>query len=219
MNKTAIILGATGLTGSIVLDKLLNDERYQSIKVFGRNSVHKEHSKLQENICNLLKPETFKSSFYGDEVFCCIGTTASKTQNKSQYKKIDHGIPVSAAKLASQNGMKTLLVMSALGANENSSVFYNRIKGEMERDVLKESVEKTFLIQPALIGGERNEKRWGELIFKKIFSVFNFLLVGPLKKYRSIKPETIAQAMIYLANSEWETGRIPSGQLAEIGKK
>ncbi|XLS29062.1 NAD(P)H-binding protein [Flavobacteriaceae bacterium M23B6Z8] len=219
MNKTAIILGATGLTGGILLDKLLQDERYESIKVFGRNSVNRKHFKLQENICDLLDPETFESDFSGDEVYCCIGTTASKTKDKSQYRKIDHGIPVEIAKLCAKNEIKTLLVMSAMGANENSSLFYNRIKGEMERDVLAQGVERTFLVQPALIGGERSEKRLGEFIFKRVFSIFNFMLVGPLKKYRSIEPKTIANAMIYLANSEHETGRISSDQLLDIGKK
>ncbi|WP_340199439.1 NAD(P)H-binding protein [Ascidiimonas sp. W6] len=218
MGKTAIILGATGLTGGILLNKLLLDERYTSIKVFGRSSTGKKHKKLSEFICDLLDPETYQNDFMGDEVYCCIGTTASKTPNKELYRKIDYGIPVSVAKLCHKKGIDTLLVVSAMGANKNSTVFYNRIKGEMEQDVLKQKVKRTYLIQPALIGGERDEKRILEWIFKKLFTVLNFILVGSLKKYRSIEPTVIANAMIKLANSDKKTRRIPSDLLAEIGK-
>jgi uncharacterized protein YbjT (DUF2867 family) len=218
MKKTAIILGATGLTGGILVDRLLEDDRYEHIKVFGRNTLGITHEKLNEYICDLLNPETFENDFEGDEVYCCIGTTAAKTPDKARYKEIDYGIPVSLAGLCKKKGIPTLLVISAMGANKNSSVFYNRVKGEMEIAVLQQEVKHTFLMQPALIGGERAEKRWGELLFKKLFAVFNFILVGPLKKYQSIKPEIIVNAMIKLANGNYERGRIPSDRIAEIGK-
>jgi len=202
MKKTAIILGASGLTGGLLLDQLINDERYESIKLFSRSKLEGLPNKVTQYIGNLLELEQFKSDFTGDQVFCCIGTTKAKTPNKDLYKKIDYGIPVSAAKLAKTNGIETFLVISALGANSKSSVFYNKIKGEMERDVLKQDIKKTFIFQPSLIGGERKESRTLETIGKVVFKVIQPLFFGKLKKYKITDPENMAQAMINLANSK-----------------
>lgn len=202
MKKTAIILGASGLTGGLLLDQLINDERYESIKLFSRSKLEGLPNKFTQYIGDLLELEQFKNDFTGDQVFCCIGTTKAKTPNKDLYKKIDYGIPVSAAKLAKTNGIETFLVISALGANSKSSVFYNKIKGEMERDVLKQDIKKTFIFQPSLIGGERKESRTLETIGKVVFKVIQPLFFGKLKKYKITDPENMAQAMINLANSK-----------------
>lgn len=219
MKKTAIIIGATGLTGESVLNRLLNDDRYNCIKVFGRNSTEKHHKKLQEYICDLMDTDTFAKDFEGDEVYCCIGTTAAKTPDKNQYRKIDYGIPVSIASLCKQKDIETLIIISAMGANAKSRIFYNRIKGEMENAVLNMKIKKTILVQPGLIEGKRKEKRPVEFILRKLFSILNLFLVGSFKKYSSINTAVIANAMINLANSSDEiSGRISSGELAKIGK-
>ncbi|AEH02350.1 NAD(P)H-binding protein [Lacinutrix sp. 5H-3-7-4] len=202
MKKTAIILGASGLTGGLLLDQLINDERYESIKLFSRSKIEDLPNKVTQYIGDLLEIEQFKNDFTGDHVFCCIGTTKAKTPDKDLYKKIDYGIPVSAAKLAKANGVETFLVISALGADANSSVFYNKTKGEMERDVLKQNIKKTFIFQPSLIGGDREESRTLEAIGKAVFKVIQPLFFGKLKKYKITDPEKMAQAMINLANSE-----------------
>ncbi|MDO1502044.1 nucleoside-diphosphate sugar epimerase [Winogradskyella maritima] len=217
MGKTAIILGSTGLTGGILLEKLLEDVRYSEIKVFNRNSVGKSHPRLKEYIVDLIQFDTFAPNFKADEVFCCIGTTLKKTPDKELYRRIDYGIPVEAAKTAKANIVSKFLVMSSMGANPNSSVFYNKTKGEMERDVLAQNIENTYVLQPSLIGGKRDEKRTGEYIGKLFMSIINPLLFGPLKKYQSIKPETIANAMLFLANSEEPSGRYESDQLKTFG--
>jgi uncharacterized protein YbjT (DUF2867 family) len=214
--KSAIILGATGLTGGILLQKLLLDERYASIKLFSRSKVGIDHPKLEEHLGNLFELEHFKNQFKADEVYCCIGTTKSKTPEKEVYRKIDYGIPVKTAKLCSQNGIPTLIVISALGASARSSVFYNRIKGEMEEAVLEAGIPKTHLLEPSLIGGQREEKRTGEWVAKQLFKVVDLFLVGPLKKYRSIHPETIAKAMIWVANNTYPKTRIPTDEIVKI---
>ncbi|OIQ23836.1 NAD(P)H-binding protein [Lacinutrix sp. MedPE-SW] len=202
MKKTAIILGASGLTGGLLLDQLIDDERYESIKLFSRSKIEGLPSKVTQFIGDLLEIEQFKNNFTGDQVFCCIGTTKAKTPDKDLYKKIDYGIPVSAAKLAKANGIETFLVISALGADAKSSVFYNKTKGEMERDVLKQDIKKTFIFQPSLIGGNREESRTLEDIGKAIFRVIQPLFFGKLKKYKITNPKRMAKAMINLANSK-----------------
>lgn len=216
MKKTAIILGATGLTGSIVLDKLLNDDRYTRIKIFSRKEIDGMPSKVNQYVGNIIELESFKADFTGDEVYCCIGTTAKKTPDKTLYTAIDYGIPVAAAKLSKENGIQTFLVVSALGANAKSSIFYSKTKGEMERDVLLEKIKNTFILQPSIIGGKRNEQRIGEKIGLAVFKLVQPLFFGKLKKYRITQAEHIAQAMINLANSPLNKQIISSNDIEAL---
>jgi len=204
MGKTAIILGATGLTGGLLLDKLIKDERYESIKLFSRSEIKNLPDKVTQFIGNLLELENFKNDFKGDEVFCCIGTTTKKTPDKVLYKKIDYGIPVSAAKLSKENNINTYIVVSAIGADPNSSIFYNKTKGEMERAVLSEKIKQTHILQPSIIEGDRQERRIGEKIALMAFKLIQPLFFGNFKKYKITKAERIAQKMIGLANSSSE---------------
>lgn len=214
--KTAIVLGATGLTGGHVLQMLLHDERYRTIKVFSRTSIGFSHPKLEEHIGDLLQLEGFKDNFLADEVFCCIGTTKAKTPDTETYRKIDFGIPVSAAKLCRAMGIGTFLVISALGADPKSRVTYNRLKGEMEEAVLHCGIPKTHILQPSLIGGKRKEKRVGEWLAKQFMKVLNLFPIGPLEKFRTIPPEVIAGAMVWLASHPYEKSRIPSDEIKRV---
>jgi uncharacterized protein YbjT (DUF2867 family) len=160
--------------------------------------------------------DTFKKDFHADEVYCCIGTTKAKTPDPELYKKIDFGIPVSAAELCRSNGINTFLVVSALGADSKSGIAYNKIKGGMEASVIKCGIPKTHILRPSLIVGERTEKRTGEWIGKQVMKVLNPILMGPLKKYRSIKAETIADAMIWLANNDYKGIFIESDDIKRV---
>mgnify|MGYP001225984971 FL=1 len=216
MPKTAIILGATGLTGGILLQKLIVDKTYTKIKLFSRNSVVIKSYKLEEHLIDLLDLNKSKELFTADEVFCCIGTTAFKTKDKKVYRTIDYGIPVSAAKLAIKNNISTFVVVSSMGANASSTVFYNKTKGEMERDVLKQNIKNTYILRPSLIGGNRTEIRVGERIGKGIMSVINPLFLGSLKKYKMIPAEKIASCMQILAKSDTNQSIFSSDQIVEI---
>ncbi|MCH4552295.1 NAD(P)H-binding protein [Aestuariibaculum lutulentum] len=214
--KTAIILGATGLVGGLVLQLLLEDDRYKKVIVFSRRACGVKHAKLEEHFVDLFNLESSSNQFKADVVFCCVGTTKAKTPDKDIYTNIDYGIPVMAAQMCKRNNINTFIVVSALGANVNSSVFYSRLKGDMEHDVLDQKVENTFLLQPSLIAGNREEKRLGESLAKWLMRVINPLLVGKLKKYQSIKPETIARAMVWLDNNVYNEKRIPSDKIKSI---
>ena len=219
MNKTAIILGATGLTGNIILKKLIKDERYTSIKLFSRSKIEDLPNKVTQYIGDLLELNKFKTDFIADEVYCCIGTTTKKTPNKELYKQIDYGIPVAAAKLAKQNSIPIFCVISAMGANKNSNVFYNKTKGLMEFGVLEQHIDKTFILRPSLISGKRNERRVLEKAGIILFKLVQPLLIGKLKKYQIINAESIAKAMIHLANNTNNTDVIiTSSTIKEISK-
>lgn len=201
MKKTAIILGASGLTGSFLLQKLIEDDRYEHIKLFSRSKIDGLPKKVTQFIGDLLKLEQFKTDFTADEVYCCIGTTLRKTPNKTVYKQIDYGIPVTAAKMSKDHNIASFLVISAMGANIKSKVFYNKTKGEMEYDVLQQHIKNTYILRPSLIGGQRNERRILEKIGLVVFKVIQPLFIGKLKPYKIINAETIAQAMLNLANN------------------
>lgn len=216
MGKTAILLGATGLTGGLLLKDLLESESYEKVKLFSRSSVGFEHRNMEEYLIDLFELDKHVDKFTGDVVFCCIGTTKSKTPDKETYKKIDFGIPVTAVKLARKNRIDTFVVMSSMGADPKSRVFYNKVKGEMEEEVLNQGIPNTYILQPSLIGGKREEKRFGEQLAKFFFSVFGFLIP---KKYEMIAPEDIAKTMRILEQKGSEESRITSDVILKIANQ
>ncbi|WP_378186134.1 NAD(P)H-binding protein [Aquimarina sp. W85] len=219
MSKTAIVLGATGLTGHALLEKLLKDDTYSQVKLFSRSKIDLTHPKIEEYLIDLFQLSEYQEQFNADVVFCCIGTTKNKTPNKKLYKKIDFGIPVAAAKLCEQNNISKFIVISALGANRQSKIFYNRVKGEMQDAVKQFTIDKTYILQPSLIDTKREERRIGEYLFIQFMRVINPLLAGKLKKYRSIKPETIAKAMCWLDKNSIDKDIIESDEIQEIALK
>ena len=213
--KTAIILGATGLTGSLLLKKLLSDDSYATVKLFSRKASGITSPKIKEFIGDIIQLENFASDFTADVVFCCIGTTKAKTKDESVYRTIDYGIPVKAAQLAKENNISTFIVISAMGANIKSSIFYNRTKGEMERDVLLLEIPRTYILQPSLILGNRTEHRAGEKIAAFFMQFFTLFLIGGLKKYRAIEAKAIANTMFNLVGLKLESQILESDRIQE----
>lgn len=214
--RTAIILGATGLTGGCLLQEILEDLDYNKVVLFSRSKVAVKNEKIEEHIIDMFRLEEYEEVFQGDEIFCCTGTTKSKTPDEETYRKIDFGIPAAAARLAKKNGISKFLVISALGANPQSSMFYIKTKGEMEQAVLANDIDETYIFQPSLIAGDRVESRFFENLAKNVMKVINPILGGTLKKYRSIHPETIAIAMKLVAKNSYKKTRIESDEIKEI---
>jgi len=215
--KTAIIIGATGLTGSLLLKRLIADDRYTTIKLFSRRKSGNSSPKIKEFIGDVLQLEQFKNDFRADELFCCVGTTSAKTKDRSIYRAIDFGIPFNASRLAKENNIHTFLVISSMGADAKSNIFYSRTKGEMEHAVLDQKIANTYILRPSLILGERGERRIGENAGAFVMKLTNALLVGKLKRYRAIKADCIAAAMIELANSLPDMQIVQSDVIQELG--
>lgn len=216
-DKTALLLGATGLVGSELLKLLLNSPNYREVRVLGRKSCGITHPKLKEFLGDVLILDHFEDHFDVDEVFVCIGTTKAKTPDKTLYHKIDCGIPVTAARLARGAGVRHFQVISAMGADHTSNIFYNRTKGQMEQEVLRAEIPETFCIRPSLITGPRREIRLGEDIANKLFKWINPLLPST---FQSIASATIARAMFNLANgAQYKSQIVPSNALQELGEK
>ncbi|MFB9051882.1 NAD(P)H-binding protein [Formosa undariae] len=219
MGKTAIVLGATGLTGSHLVKSLLTNSDYSRIVLFSRSTCGIQHAKITEYLIDLFDLESYKTLFKADVVFCCIGTTKSKTPDKTIYHKVDYGIPVAAANLCVQNSINRFICISALGADAKSNVFYNRTKGEMEAVVLSLNIENTYMLQPSLITGGREEFRLGEYIGKIVMRITAPFFIGKLKNYKPIESKSIALAMLWLAENTYKLQCIPSKEIKEIAIK
>jgi len=198
--KTAIIFGATGLVGSYVLNYLLYDDRYEKIKIFTRKPLNINHSKIEETIIDILNFDSYSDKIKGDDLFCCIGTTRGKAGSKENFKKIDFLVPVKIAEIAYNNGVDNFIVISSIGANHKSKIFYLKVKGMMEEEVKKFKFKKLFILRPSMLLGKRNEFRLLEEIGKILMRLFGFLMVKQFKKYKGIKASTVARCMINLAN-------------------
>lgn len=195
-NKNSIILGASGLIGSELLTLLLEDEHYSSVKVFVRKPLPLTHPKLHQIITDFDKLESITTEIDAEVIFCCLGSTKKKTPNLNEYKKIDHDYPLYFAKEGLKRGLKEYHIVSALGANSNSSNFYTKLKGEVEDDLKALKIPGLFIYQPSFLEGDRKENRPLEKIMLPIMKLINLILIGKLKKYQSIAAKSVAKAML-----------------------
>jgi len=214
----AVVIGATGLTGSHLLTQLLEDRRYDEVVTLSRKRTNIKHPKLLEFEVDLFDPVTYETHLIGDHLFICTGTTQAKTPDTQEYYRIEHDLPLTVSRVALKNNVSTVVAISALGADPNSRFNYNKGKGDMERDIEQLGFEHAYFVQPALIGGDRDEKRTFERLWVKVQSVIDPLLFGGLKKYRTIEPETIAKAMIEVAVNSYPKTRIESDELKNIAE-
>ncbi|HEY5462330.1 MAG TPA: NAD(P)H-binding protein [Hanamia sp.] len=199
MNElTAVIIGASGLTGNLVLKELLKDDNFKTVRVLARREINVGHPKLQQEIVNFNNPEDYSQKFgEGDVIFCCIGTTKKKVKgDKDAYAKIDFDIPVNAAKIGISKNFKKFLIVSAIGANKNSSNFYLQLKGKTENALKQFPFSTLSIFQPSILNGNRKENRTGETILQTVMDMLSFLLLGPLEKYRAIGANNVAKAMV-----------------------
>jgi len=194
--RTALLLGATGLTGNLLLNLLLQSPNYQKVTIYVRKSINLTHPKLIEQIIDF---ETIDTSVNAEDIFCCLGTTIKIAKTKEAFEKVDLHYPIKIAQLQKNAGSKQFLVVSAMGANVNSSIFYSKTKGLMETGLQKIGFDSLHILRPSFIDGERKEKRLGEKIGLILFSIVEPLLVGPLRNYTSVKASAIAACMLQKA--------------------
>lgn len=217
MSKKAILIGATGLIGHNLLIKLLANENYKGVLVISRKALNINHPKLKVLIINFDELANYASEINGDDVFCCLGTTIKQTPDLVSYRKIDYQYPLDVANIAFANGATAYHLVSSMGADVKSKLFYSRTKGEVERDLQKIPFLSIHIYRPSLLDGNRKEHRSAENIFIGLMRLINPILIGPLKKYRSIKIEKVADAMLIKGTAN-ETGVhiYASDQIAEI---
>lgn len=206
--KKAILFGATGFIGSHLLQELLNNDDYDQVTIVVRKDQNFTHPKLKTLIGDLNSLPQLKEQIIADDVFITLGTTKKQTPDLSEYYQVDHDYPVLAAKMAKENGATSVFVVTAIGANPNSSLFYTKTKGETERDIIGLDYDHTNIFQPSMILGNRKAHRPMEKIFIKLFSLINPLLTGKLSKYKGMDGADIAKAINSAATHQSEKVKI-----------
>jgi len=203
--KTALLLGATGLVGSHVLEQLYVDDRYDSVVVFSRKSLKNRHPKLIEHLVDFNDFKAWQKHLMGEDLFSCLGTTMKNAGSKEAQYLVDYTYPYNIAKRAKLNGVMNYALISSVGANENSKVFYTKMKGELDRDISSLFFKRTIIVRPSFIDGERNEKRLGEQLGLKIMRALKFIPF--ISKYRPMPAGDIAHCMIEAMNDKKISGK------------
>jgi uncharacterized protein YbjT (DUF2867 family) len=197
--RKAVILGASGMTGRQLLERLLADPLYAEVRVAIRNPLPTESRKLVQKRADFDHLDDETDFFAVDDVFCCLGTTMKKAGGEAAFEKVDRHYPLAAARAAQRAGAQRFLVITALGADVNSNIFYNRVKGQLEEDLKALQLPQLSILRPSLLTGRRLESRPGEEFANLAGSVLKYALIGPLKKLRPIDGGDVASAMLYLA--------------------
>ena len=217
--KTAVIIGSTGLTGSLLVKKLVQEGSFSQVIAVCRNKNSADQQVFSSPKVRLLEfdfqnwneLEMQISSFVGTSqsvFFCCLGTTIKQAGSKEAFRRVDHDYFVNFAKLASSCRAEQLILVSGLGADKNSNIFYSRTKGEMEENVRSAYSGDLRILRPSLLLGDRKDFRFSERVFILLSPVYSVLLLGGLKKYHPVTAEKVAKTMFLLAEKKLSAGMI-----------
>ena len=196
--KTALVAGSTGLIGKQLLTLLLATNRYDKVIALTRHDLEIQHPKLVEIKIDFSILDKYADQLVADDIFCCLGTTMKKARTKERFYEVDFTYPLRLAVATKLAGAKQFLLVSALGANKKSSVFYNKVKGEVEEAITNLGFESLHIMRPSLLLGEREEKRSAEDAAKVVYKYLGFLIPN---KYKGIEGAAVARAMLHFAAS------------------
>ncbi|MCM3719640.1 NAD(P)H-binding protein [Fictibacillus phosphorivorans] len=215
--KTIIVAGASGLVGKEVVKQLIADPHCKEIISLVRKVSETKHEKVKEVLYDYTKSEYELENVEADGMIICIGTTMKKVKTKERFKEVDLHIPVKLAKLAIKLDIQHIAVISAMGASPNSSFFYNRVKGEMEKQLIYLQLKNLTIVRPSLLIGDRHEFRFGEKLAEKIFSAMPFAFP---KKYKPIESTDVARAMIksIFHHSNHQVNIIENTDIHQLGR-
>jgi uncharacterized protein YbjT (DUF2867 family) len=188
----ALIIGATGSTGEFLVDELLVDSDYTVVTVFVRKSTGKQHSKLVEQIIDFSNIDSYKDLIVGDVLFSCLGTTLKAAGSKENQLKIDFDIPASFAKLAKENGVNSLVLLSAYGASSQSKVFYSQIKGKLEETIAALDFKQYIIFKPGLLL-RKGSDRFAEKIMVSLLNATN--KIGLFRKFKPLPTSLLAEKL------------------------
>jgi uncharacterized protein YbjT (DUF2867 family) len=206
--RTALLVGATGLVGGHCLRYLLKDETYSRIVTLTRRNLEIENPKLTQHIIDFDQLDKNSDQIKADDIFCCLGTTIKKAGSQEAFRRVDYHYPVKIAQLAAKNGIRQFLLISSLGADKNSKIFYNRVKGETEAAIREIPFYGVQFFRPSLLVGDRTETRGGEKIAEFFLKILKPILIGGWKKYRAISAANVAKAMVEIAKTDLKSMHI-----------
>lgn len=200
MKNTAVIIGATGVVGRVILNEILSGEYYDRIYILGRSSINKlpDDSRLTKIIIDFENINFDTSILENADVFASLGTTIKIAGSKENQRKIDVDYTVNFSKLC-EGKVRSFNVVSAIGANSKSKNFYNSLKGELEDKLKVMNLGVLRIFQPSLLISKRDDKRFLEELFMKVSSVFQLVLKGKAKKYSPIEVSVLGREIVRFA--------------------
>jgi uncharacterized protein YbjT (DUF2867 family) len=215
VHKTALVVGATGLIGDHLTHRLVESPFYANVKVLVRKSLTWQHPRLQEVLFDFNHPNGLVTK--ADDIFCCLGTTIKKAGSQTAFRQVDYQYPMDIARLGLANGAKQFAIVTSMGADSKSAFFYNRVKGDVERDLTALNYPALLIFRPSLLLGNRSESRLGERVASGFMRLFSPLIPA---KYKGIEATTVADAMIATAQQGFSGKHVfESDDLQIIGKQ
>lgn len=193
--RTALIAGAGGLVGGFLLRQLLAEPEYDRVIAIGRRPLGLTHPKLVTVIADFAALNQVTADLRCDDAFCCLGTTIKEAGSRENFRAVDHGAVLAFAWAARRHGAQRFFVVSALGADARSRVFYSRVKGGSEEALAVLGFQTLGIFRPSLLLGSRATPRLGERLAAAVMWLAEPLLLGRLRKYRAIRAEVVARAM------------------------
>lgn len=212
MGKTAIVVGATGLVGSAIVEQLAQCDSISKVVCVTRRALEPSHPKVVNQIVDFDNLAKFGFVFKGDFVFSSLGTTFNQAGSIDAQRKVDVEYQLKIAQLAAHNGVEHYLLVSSAGANAQSKSPYLKMKGELEQLITPLPFQRITIVQPSMLLGERSQRRLGETIGGWILPLLTAL--PALKKYRPITGTQVATKLVYA--SQHQQHHIERYQLDEL---
>ena len=217
--KTALIAGASGLVGRSLLDQLLATDEYERVVSVGRRRVPIEHPKLRQEEMDFAALEGAGVDLACDDAYCCLGTTLRQAGTQAKFRAVDHGAVLALAWAVRRRGAQRFFVVTAMGADPHSRVFRNRVKGETEQALQVLDFQTLAIFRPSLLLGTRPRTRPRERVINGLMWFADPLLLGPLRKYRALRADVVARAMLRCSFGEGARGLLvyQSDEIQDLG--
>lgn len=203
LGKRLMVIGATGLVGSLCLARLLEEDGVERIVVLTRRPLGYSHARLDEHLIQFDGLTEYADLFEVDSVFCCLGTTSKAAGSKAAFEKVDLGYVKTVAELAAAHNVRQFILVSAVGADTHSPVFYSRVKGRAEAAVRRQDFHCVHILRPSMLLGTRTRPRLNEEALKPLVKVTRPLFIGPMRRFRPVQADKVAEMMVELAKGDY----------------
>ncbi len=192
-----VVAGGTGLIGSFLLKILESSSEIETVRALTRRE-QRSQGMIDWRTTDFENTDQLEKACQGAKLaFCCLGTTIRKAGSQKAFIKVDHEFVIAFARAAKSEGIKSFGVVSAIGSNPESGIFYNRVKGQMEKELSQIGFESLTIMHPSILLGPRKEFRFGEKIGSFFMRLFTPLMNGSFRKYRPIHVREVAKGMFY----------------------
>ena len=196
VERRALIFGASGLIGGLLVNMALSHQAFAGVTAVTRRRLDIHHPLLRNPVVDFADLAGHADALTATDVFCALGTTLRAAGSRASFRTVDHDYIVAAARLARARGAARFMLVSSAGARAGAPNFYLGVKGETEEAGGRLGFPTLHIFRPGLLLARREESRPGERFGVAVAPWLGPLMVGGLRKYRGIHPETVAAAMI-----------------------